>query len=153
MQKHPRSRGEDIEKIAGFINSAETPPLTRGRLPNEDAPVIGVRNTPAHAGKTRWRRPHRCRPQKHPRSRGEDLHTASSSQSFSETPPLTRGRQPIQCPCVEQAGNTPAHAGKTLTYSSMRFRFTLCVVYFSTSIPALVFQKSIGARQRELFFS
>ena len=71
----------------------ETPPLTRGRLRASSPGATASR--------------------KHPRLRGEDWFTSSSSRPFSETPPLTRGRLSTGDPIPQHAGNTPAYAGKT----------------------------------------
>ena len=93
----------------------ETPPLTRGRLIVHREIAIAQRNTPAYAGKTA------CRPyawrlsKKHPRLRGEDLHSCSATFKPSETPPLTRGRPLLLVAPWVKIGNTPAYAGKTAT--------------------------------------
>ena len=91
--KHPRLRGEDFRGRGAKLCVSETPPLTRGRLRGR-RPVGRRRgNTPAYAGKTRFRRSFGTRGRKHPRLRGED-------QDAGRPPEVRRG-------------NTPAYAGKT----------------------------------------
>ena len=93
----------------------ETPPLTRGRLPNHPGNTARRGNTPAYAGKTRLY--HRAGPglEKHPRLRGEDAVKRIGWMTLQETPPLTRGRQSTRIRSAQALGNTPAYAGKTST--------------------------------------
>ena len=92
QRKHPRLRGEDFGVKSTRSESAETPPLTRGRLPRsavalqtaETPPLTrgrlvfgesedgGHGNTPAYAGKTPAKNTRHGGPEKHPRLRGED---------------------------------------------------------------------------------
>ena len=93
MQKHPRLRGEDRKPPRIGTARKETPPLTRGRLPNGTARGFPAGNTPAYAGKT-------------PKARHPD-------EKLPETPPLTRGRLDRAAAMNAHDGNTPAYAGKT----------------------------------------
>ena len=139
--KHPRLRGED-----SFVHQGASFP---------------VGNTPAYAGKTSIRRRVSFSEQKHPRLRGEDRHGGAVDEgegrkhprlrgedplstpletSWTETPPLTRGRLErrlsMYCaletppltrgrqlffrhPCASLR-NTPAYAGKTRRLPSLR---------------------------------
>ena len=68
---------------------------------------------PAHAGKTRsgaWSRAGR---RAHPRSRGENRPSPSTSKSWAGSSPLTRGKLRGPRPRDTDRGLIPAHAGKT----------------------------------------
>ena len=113
MRKHPRLRGEDTATTSEYGLVKETPPLTRGRLSTGMASVPALRNTPAYAGKTRRLRRSPTTRWKHPRLRGEDPLRWAFLALCLETPPLTRGRQPLEEELLLVSGNTPAYAGKT----------------------------------------
>ena len=70
---HPRSRGENDKGGDGTGTGPGSSPLTRGKLrrPRRSGQALGL--IPAHAGKTRKRRPLRTPVWAHPRSRGENL--------------------------------------------------------------------------------
>ena len=113
MEKHPRRRGEDLQRRQALSRGAETPPQARGRLSTISKAHQFSRNTPAGAGKTIA--PNQCALlcRKHPRRRGEDNQVRSRNRRRPETPPQARGRP---CSCSTPAacqGNTPAGAGKT----------------------------------------
>ena len=112
-EKHPRLRGEDPRVSVFCASSSETPPLARGRLVGRHPKSIGLRNTPACAGKTDESAAHDRAIEKHPRLRGEDLPCGVTSVVSEETPPLARGRLKCARPMPVYAGNTPACAGKT----------------------------------------
>ena len=113
-RKHPRLRGEDEHASRGNAPRLETPPLARGRRILQILVAEPLRNTPACAGKTRISTAKLPSDRKHPRLRGEDPPASAGIRPFEETPPLARGRQWLKAQAEEDAGNTPACAGKTL---------------------------------------
>ena len=112
-KKHPRLRGEDLQRIKRSFPGQETPPLTRGRLRGNAHLGHRFRNTPAYAGKTTRTMPEVRTARKHPRLRGEDFRSQRKDSHKSETPPLTRGRRNVASLKSPLHGNTPAYAGKT----------------------------------------
>ncbi len=113
--KHPRACGEDIQAMVQNPISGETPPRMRGRQDQSPKETFGMRNTPAHAGKTNQMMHQTAHLQKHPRACGEDAVREGIWSILRETPPRMRGRlftpsDPYLC-----KRNTPAHAGKTLS--------------------------------------
>ena len=90
---HPRSRGENQQRLDLGAESRGSSPLTRGKPDPVDSATHVWRLIPAHAGKTlpgkASTRPHRA----HPRSRGENFLTALDAPKL--------------------AWLIPAHAGKT----------------------------------------
>ena len=89
---HPRSRGENLNAVAGGNKETGSSPLTRGKLQAARRGLEGMGLIPAHAGKTAAvrRRPGRVRA--HPRSRGENSMFAASSAVWNGSSPLTRGK-------------------------------------------------------------
>ena len=88
-------------------------PLTRGKLPDRDAPICQLGLIPAHAGKTI---PLVCPDQAvwaHPRSRGENGEKTGVHDYWSGSSPLTRGKHPGLRTGSGSRGLIPAHAGKT----------------------------------------
>ena len=73
FRAHPRSRGENLFDKTHVTSRRGSSPLTRGKrvCVNRDRAVLGL--IPAHAGKTRTRRPHASANPAHPRSRGENV--------------------------------------------------------------------------------
>ena len=69
---HPRSRGENLEKLGGSFETLGSSPLTRGKpvRVNRDRAVLGL--IPAHAGKTPRSSLTSSPGRAHPRSRGEN---------------------------------------------------------------------------------
>ena len=110
---HPRSRGENSQRIDITQPCVGSSPLTRGK------PRGGVRSDsvggliPAHAGKTlpaAYRQPASAA---HPRSRGENEKWPMSENRPAGSSPLTRGKQALPCRARAATGLIPAHAGKT----------------------------------------
>ena len=69
---HPRSRGENIEKLGGSFETLGSSPLTRGKPGGEARQGGGERLIPAHAGKTGGVAALSDKDAAHPRSRGEN---------------------------------------------------------------------------------
>ena len=110
---HPRSRGENGQRINVAQPRVGSSPLTRGK------PVAGLAHEhtrgliPAHAGKTALTRCVSSVRKAHPRSRGENLITVSVFIVRSGSSPLTRGKRRRLVEAISHGGLIPAHAGKT----------------------------------------
>ena len=114
-EAHPRSRGENRDQLSVEGGGLGSSPLTRGKpgaCPNCSP---AGRLIPAHAGKTLCR----TRPAKpaaaHPRSRGENSTSSTSSLTLHGSSPLTRGKPHRTVGRPGPPGLIPAHAGKTRT--------------------------------------
>ena len=130
----------------------ETPPRMRGRqnIPISNLPSTG--NTPAHAGKTQELQNIRTKGGKHPRACGEDGAVLEKAKDDWETPPRMRGRQNGKETNRPREGNTPAHAGKTLTYSIPFIISTLGVVDVDFLFLRYLFKNQLEAiDQGDLF--
>ena len=94
-------------------------PLTRGKL--EHMQTVRKRHglIPAHAGKTRSRRPFAAWRWAHPRSRGENRSPNPNPTTATGSSPLTRGKQWSEPQEPQPQGLIPAHAGKTLSSSPL----------------------------------
>ncbi len=114
-QKHPCSRREDARSIVKVLFMRETPLLTQGRRISVLTQTGHVGNTPAHAGKTPNCPGPSKAPWKHPCSRREDRTMLIPKSYPLETPLLTQGRPLPDSAELVGIGNTPAHAGKTIT--------------------------------------
>ena len=88
-------------------------PLTRGKLvgTRHVGPSTGL--IPAHAGKTSYRRVGLRSFRAHPRSRGENVVSATLPVGSPGSSPLTRGKRTIERWMRERTRLIPAHAGKT----------------------------------------
>ncbi len=90
----------------------------RGRRVVPPAIPVTVRNTPAHAGKTKRTQEEIRIEWKHPRACGEDGIWEVLPIRNRETPPRMRGRLRRRDRRIHCRGNTPAHAGKTTPVST-----------------------------------
>ena len=110
---HPRSRGENLQRLVIISMQAGSSPLTRGKL----ALALGCAHDsgliPAHAGKTRTRPEWRWQSGAHPRSRGENRARGQAIHRRGGSSPLTRGKRRPFRPRRLWRGLIPAHAGKT----------------------------------------
>ena len=110
---HPRSRGENLQRVDADHAASGSSPLTRGKLDGEGMFFGRWGLIPAHAGKT----PPQHKPSRprwaHPRSRGENGRARSRVTGRVGSSPLTRGKQRDQCRRRRAPGLIPAHAGKT----------------------------------------
>ena len=89
----------------------------RGRPYTATAAAIIARNTPAYAGKTQEEHAPAPVDGKHPRVCGEDGIGFGYARAQMETPPRMRGRPAQGARCAAASGNTPAYAGKTISWS------------------------------------
>ena len=116
-QDHPRLRGEHIYLIiSNILQSAGSPPLTRGTL--HDRLPIGVIKgiTPAYAGNTVAVLSKLYVPWDHPRLRGEHAVGMAIYVNFSGSPPHTRGTPKYHEESTDTRGITPAYAGNTFRH-------------------------------------
>ena len=118
-QAHPRSRGENIMEQTADAHGAGSSPLTRGK-PTSCASVRALFGLiPAHAGKTAHNWTLSVELWAHPRSRGENLIVTCARASAVGSSPLTRGKRDVVDCDAEPLGLIPAHAGKTVSPSSI----------------------------------
>ena len=110
---HPRMRGEDTATSSTFPTTPGSPPHARGRHYFKDGDLVGVRITPACAGKTRSVRAGSVDLRDHPRMRGEDRRFRSERRGTPGSPPHARGRLPQALAVARRRRITPACAGKT----------------------------------------
>ena len=110
---HPRACGENLFRPETQRSLRGSPPRMRGKrcvLFNHDRDY-GI--TPAHAGKTRWKRRKRRSRRDHPRACGENTTSPFMIASVVGSPPRMRGKLFDILECQSLKGITPAHAGKT----------------------------------------
>ena len=110
---HPRSRGENGDRDRGRCVLGGASPLTRGKPKYCTCRSIRSGRIPAHAGKTVAGPPGGPFTGAHPRSRGENTLTDSSSDNAEGASPLTRGKPGYLGHHQRRGGRIPAHAGKT----------------------------------------
>ena len=114
---HPRSRGENLNAVAGGNKETGSSPLTRGKLHDLDVCAGEERLIPAHAGKTAPRSRARVACAAHPRSRGENASAVSCTASIRGSSPLTRGKHDEAARVLQDHRLIPAHAGKTSAWT------------------------------------
>ena len=90
---HPRSRGENCERIIAWYLHWGSSPLTRGKRLDARPDGLDAGLIPAHAGKTSSRRCRLWRTSAHPRSRGENYGSELVSNAPQGSSPLTRGKR------------------------------------------------------------
>ena len=106
-----------MQKAAEGAGRSGSSPLTRGKPRTRSRMGLMIGLIPAHAGKTRRRRPTRPLTRAHPRSRGENGFSPSGFPSVKGSSPLTRGKHVLAGTLGNVAGLIPAHAGKTAAHS------------------------------------
>ena len=109
---HPRMRGEKDKPVYFPFLHKGSPPHARGKVPyhgDEDG-IMGI--TPACAGKRIWRENPVWRIGDHPRMRGEKLDVTCGARSIWGSPPHARGKEGKKTGKADNAGITPACAGK-----------------------------------------
>ena len=110
---HPRSRGENQQRLDLGAESRGSSPLTRGKPDPVDSATHVWRLIPAHAGKTGVPDPRPARGRAHPRSRGENGRAVVGHRCRYGSSPLTRGKRRWAGGVPSVCGLIPAHAGKT----------------------------------------
>ena len=112
---HPRSRGENLQRLVIISMQAGSSPLTRGKRAQAVRKVLTRGLIPAHAGKTTSVLSSGGTTRAHPRSRGENASASLSKPSTSGSSPLTRGKPRPRRRRRSRQRLIPAHAGKTTT--------------------------------------
>ena len=110
---HPRACGENEKKVMNEKALRGSPPRMRGKLffiPSISS-FFGI--TPAHAGKTHLSKISCRAPWDHPRACGENQRQSRKTSTKRGSPPRMRGKPETIQKNVNEAGITPAHAGKT----------------------------------------
>ena len=118
---HPRSRGENLEGLAGLLSGLGSSPLTRGKQTIERWWRERPRLIPAHAGKTISETGEKTLDRAHPRSRGENSAISRAWAADSGSSPLTRGKLRTRRTDRHAPRLIPAHAGKTLKLAQIAF--------------------------------
>ena len=116
---HPRSRGENLNAVAGGNKETGSSPLTRGKHRHLVSDRVAVRLIPAHAGKTARRAGMGADGGAHPRSRGENREGVQQIEIVEGSSPLTRGKPHGIDRRHCAVGLIPAHAGKTARRAGM----------------------------------
>ena len=122
LSAHPRSRGENFNRVQGRRSCRGSSPLTRGKLPTLSNSSRQRRLIPAHAGKTVELVPVVPGRTAHPRSRGENRTLSLMICISVGSSPLTRGKLPDRGSDRKAGRLIPAHAGKTTRPTSSRTR-------------------------------
>ena len=115
---HPRSRGENSSSARPGDLVCGSSPLTRGKQPVNNDPIVVIGLIPAHAGKTVARTKRPLAAGAHPRSRGENTASAACCGTTPGSSPLTRGKRAPHQRARLFLGLIPAHAGKTASPAS-----------------------------------
>ena len=110
---HPRSRGENEERLVASPRLTGSSPLTRGKQAPGVAWLAPYGLIPAHAGKTLICSLLPSVHPAHPRSRGENYEAHSIGIAAGGSSPLTRGKRVRDNDLGVLRGLIPAHAGKT----------------------------------------
>ena len=110
---HPRSRGENSQKVEHLLSLNGSSPLARGKQTQDWNQIASARLIPARAGKTD--RPHFYAVDEaaHPRSRGENRGATGASWPKAGSSPLARGKRDDLVPPLAGVRLIPARAGKT----------------------------------------
>ena len=111
---HPRSRGENSQRVNIAQPRVGSSPLTRGKRARTGERWGPPGLIPAHAGKTARRTRPSDLESAHPRSRGENASSTAQISSMIGSSPLTRGKLACCEFSIRQMRLIPAHAGKTV---------------------------------------
>ena len=110
---HPRACGEECFSPAPVCIDVGSPPRVRGRAVGGGLFGLVVGITPARAGKSIAAGRHVLTYQDHPRACGEESSSSVVVSSPQGSPPRVRGRVRRALNHSDQAGITPARAGKS----------------------------------------
>ena len=110
---HPRSRGENKDRLRLTRLVQGSSPLTRGKRIGVRPRPHGFGLIPAHAGKTDIESLEGFTNGAHPRSRGENVPVALRLPETQGSSPLTRGKRLAYSTRSVRPRLIPAHAGKT----------------------------------------
>ena len=104
--------GEKSDKRRARLSFAGSPPRVRGEVRRCFFPFAVKRITPACAGRSGRLLPHLTPPPDHPRVRGEKYRCALRARSTLGSPPRARGEVRRLLNHGDEAGITPACAGR-----------------------------------------
>ena len=110
---HPRLCGEKPAVSRSFSLSRGSPPPMRGKGIGRVLGTADVRITPAYAGKRKDIIKSNALNRDHPRLCGEKMETGILDGQMMGSPPPMRGKDIYASDVVQQAGITPAYAGKS----------------------------------------
>ena len=110
---HPRACGEKTEEQKERAEYLGSPPRVRGKAEWRRSANHNRGITPAYAGKSLSVPTHGSRPGDHPCVCGEKLARLYSSVPVTGSPPRVRGKVEIDARKFNEAGITPACAGKS----------------------------------------
>ena len=110
---HPRRCGENGVSLYASVSILGSPPQVRGKPYPMKVNFVGVRITPAGAGKTYWNCAYFHLFQDHPRRCGENPYLQTDMMSVKGSPPQVRGKPTREYFIQLQHRITPAGAGKT----------------------------------------
>ena len=110
---HPRLCGEKLPRIAAGKATPGSPPPMRGKGIGRVLGTADVRITPAYAGKRKDIIKSNALNRDHPRLCGEKMETGILDGQMMGSPPPMRGKDIYASDVVQQAGITPAYAGKS----------------------------------------
>ena len=119
-EEHPRARGENSPHTCDSRRPAGTSPRTRGKRHGDFGKIQGIRNIPAHAGKTQLVNQSTPGHTEHPRARGENRRPRKKPRPPRGTSPRTRGKHFNAHDFHVSFRNIPAHAGKTRIWICLR---------------------------------
>lgn len=111
---HPRMGGEKTESSSVSMNPRGSPPRGRGKgwRVVDHHPLPGI--TPAQAGKSSAKFPHRTSARDHPRTGGEKHNVFTLGSLVQGSPPRRRGKATLDGHVAQGHGITPAWAGKSV---------------------------------------
>ena len=113
FRDHPRGCGENFLNRRVLLISIGSPPRMRGKPPRLAVPRLGIRITPADAGKTRAFKRTDGSHRDHPRGCGENLQSDCYTAAELGSPPRMRGKRGQHHCGFFFLRITPADAGKT----------------------------------------
>ena len=105
--------GEKVHIISLILARVGSPPRRRGKDKAEHLVQDHIGITPAQAGKSSARFPHRTSARDHPRIGGEKCTQPRPAPTVTGSPPHRRGKDVTSAQAQSQVGITPAWAGKS----------------------------------------
>ena len=117
---HPRACGENTATPQQTGAARGSPPRVRGKRPARAAEGLGIRITPARAGKTEEDMGNAGTEKDHPRACGENRREGRRVRWKRGSPPRVRGKHLAEVEEGKAERITPARAGKTPRKSDRR---------------------------------
>ena len=119
---HPRVGGEKSRNDGVYYQSTGSPPHRRGKGGTDHSGDLRHGITPAQAGKSSAKFPHRTSARDHPRTGGEKHNVFTLGSLVQGSPPRRRGKATLDGHVAQGHGITPAWAGKRSGGLSRRIR-------------------------------